>query len=121
MADENNRNTGIKLVRTHLGEPDDSGRRRPENVPDSEWVLAADMVIEAIGNQAPAELSACYPGVEVNAHGLIQTDSKTGQTSVPGIFAGGDIVRGPALVVNAVQDGKTAAQAISKYLNQEEE
>ena len=100
--------------------PDDSGRRRPENVPDSEWVLAADMVVEAIGNQAPAELSECYPGVDVDTHGLIQADSKTGQTSVPGIFAGGDIVRGPALVVNAVQDGKIAAQAIIKYLNQRE-
>lgn len=120
VADENNRITGIKLVRTRLGEPDDSGRRRPENVPDSEWVLAADMVVEAIGNQAPAELSECYPGVDVDTHGLIQADSKTGQTSVPGIFAGGDIVRGPALVVNAVQDGKIAAQAIIKYLNQRE-
>lgn len=121
VIDDNNRVSGrisgIKLVRTRLGAPDDSGRRRPENIPDSGWVLAADLVVEAIGNQAPADLSESYPGVEVDNHRLIKVDSETGQTSVPGIFAGGDIVRGPALVVNAVQDGKTAAKAIIKYLN----
>jgi len=116
VMNDNNRISGVKLVRTRLGAPDNSGRRRPENIPDSEWVLAADLVVEAIGNQAPADLSESYPGVEVDNHRLIKVDSETGQTSMPGIFAGGDIVRGPALVVNAVQDGKTAAKAIIKYL-----
>lgn len=116
VAGDDNRICGVKLVRTRLGEPDDSGRRRPEEISGSEWTLAADLVIEAIGNQAPEELSECYPGVEVDTNGIIKIDEKTGQTSVPGIFAGGDIVRGPALVVNAVQDGKSAAKAIIEYL-----
>ncbi len=115
-VDADNRISGVKLVRTRLGEPDDSGRRRPENIPDSEWTLPADLVIEAIGNQAPADLPQSYPNVDVDSRGLIQADSETGRTSVPGIFAGGDIVRGPALVVNAVQDGKTAAKAIIAYV-----
>lgn len=111
---------GLKLMRTCLGDPDDSGRRRPVIIADSEWVLDADVVIEAIGNQAPPDLALSYPSVDVDARGLIQADSETGKTSIPGIFAGGDIVRGPALVVNAVQDGKTAAHAIIAYLNERE-
>jgi NADPH-dependent glutamate synthase beta subunit-like oxidoreductase len=107
----------LKLVRTQLGEPDESGRRRPVEIPGSEWSMAADVVIEAIGNKAPDESPQWYPSVEVDAKNLIKTDQETGQTSVPGIFAGGDIVRGPALVVQAVQDGKVAARAIKDYLN----
>ncbi len=116
VVGDDNRICGVKLVRTRLGEADDSGRRRPENIPDSEWTLDADLVIEAIGNQAPADLATFYPNVDVDSRGLIQADPETGRTSVPGIFAGGDIVRGPALVVNAVQDGKTAAKAIIAYV-----
>ena len=107
-------------MRTRLGDPDDSGRRRPEIIAESEWALDADVVVEAIGNQAPPDLARAYPGVDVDERGLIQADSETGKTSQPGIFAGGDIVRGPALVVNAVQDGKTAAHAIIDYLNERE-
>jgi NADPH-dependent glutamate synthase beta subunit-like oxidoreductase len=73
-------------------------------------------VIEAIGNKAPDESPEWYPHVEIDAKNLIKIDAATGQTSVPGIFAGGDIVRGPALVVQAVQDGKVAARAIKTYL-----
>ena len=120
IANAENQVEGIRLLRTRLGDPDDSGRRRPETIPASEWVLDADVVIEAIGNQAPTNLARSYPAVDVNRRGLIQTDLDTGQTSVPGIFAGGDIVRGPALVVNAVQDGKIAAKSIIAYLNDRE-
>jgi NADPH-dependent glutamate synthase beta subunit-like oxidoreductase len=80
--------------------------------------MDADVVIEAIGNKAPDESSEWYPNVKVDGKKLIKIDSETGQTSVPGIFAGGDIVRGPALVVQAVQDGKVAARAIKDYLKQ---
>jgi len=73
-------------------------------------------VIEAIGNKAEDESPGWYPGVALNEKNLIKTDPQTGQTSVKGIFAGGNIERGPALVVNAVQDGKTAARAIKEYL-----
>ena len=107
---------GLKLVRTALGDTDASGRRTPVNIEGSEWVLPADMVIEAIGNKAEDQSPTWYPQVKLNDKKLIQVDPGTGKTSVEGIFAGGDIIRGPALVVNAVQDGKVAAKAIKKYL-----
>jgi NADPH-dependent glutamate synthase beta subunit-like oxidoreductase len=116
LTDDQNRLTGLKLVRTQLGEPDESGRRRPENIEGSEWIMAADVVIEAIGNIAPEDSPRWYPNVSLDDRKLIKTDPDTGKTSVVGIFAGGDIVRGPALVVQAVQDGKVAAKAIHNYL-----
>ena len=75
------------------------------------------MVIEAIGNKADAASPTWYPQVKLNDKKLIQVDPDTGLTSMDGVFAGGDIIRGPALVVNAVQDGKVAARAIKEYLN----
>jgi NADPH-dependent glutamate synthase beta subunit-like oxidoreductase len=116
LADDKNRLTGLKLVRTRLGNPDESGRRRPEEVEGSEWILEADAVVEAIGNKAPPNSAAWYPNVEVDAKNLIKADPETCKTSVAGIFAGGDIVRGPALVVQAVADGKAAARAIKEYI-----
>jgi len=118
VTDKQNRLKGLKLVRTCLGKSDASGRRRPVEIAGSEWIMDADVVIEAIGNKAPDESSEWYPNVKVDGKKLIKIDSETGQTSVPGIFAGGDIVRGPALVVQAVQDGKVAARAIKDYLKQ---
>jgi NADPH-dependent glutamate synthase beta subunit-like oxidoreductase len=116
LSDKKNRLTGIKMVRTRLGNPDPSGRRSPEAIEGSEWVMDADLVIEAIGNIAPEDSPGWYPNVDVNDRKLIKVDPDTGQTSVAGIFAGGDIVSGPALVVTAVQDGKVAARAIKAYL-----
>ena len=75
------------------------------------------MAIEAIGNRPAADSPRWYPRVKTDAKKLIQIKPKTGQTSVKGIFAGGDIVRGPALVVQAVADGKRAAAAIQRYLS----
>jgi NADPH-dependent glutamate synthase beta subunit-like oxidoreductase len=121
LTDGQGRIRGVKLVRTRLGEPDVSGRRRPESIAGSEWVLEVDLVIEAIGNRAPDDAREWYPHVELQENGLIKADPETGMTSVPGIFAGGDIVRGPGLVVQAVQDGKTAARAIKAFLNGQEE
>jgi NADPH-dependent glutamate synthase beta subunit-like oxidoreductase len=116
LTDDQNRLTGLKLVRTRLGEPDASGRRQPENIAGSEWSMDVDVVIEAIGNIAPQDSGTWYPHVEIDGRRLIKVDPQTGRTSVEGIFAGGDIVRGPALVVQAVQDGKLAAAAIKEYL-----
>lgn len=116
LTDANNRLTGIKSVRTRLGVPDNSGRRKPEPIEGSEWILDVDIVIEAIGNKAPDDSPEWYPSVEVDDKNLIKADPETGKTSVEGIFAGGDIVRGPALVVTAVQDGKLAARAIKEFL-----
>ncbi|CAB1077023.1 NAD-dependent dihydropyrimidine dehydrogenase subunit PreT (EC [Olavius algarvensis Delta 1 endosymbiont] len=117
LTDDQNRLTGLKLIRTRLGESDESGRRRPENVAGSEWIMQVDVVIEAIGNIAPEESPQWYPNVAINDKKLIEVDPDTGKTSVDGIFAGGDVVRGPALVVQAVQDGKVAAKAIKNYLS----
>lgn len=91
----------IKLARTKLGSVDSSGRRKPVDVLDSEWLFEADAVIEAIGQ---------------TENNFIITNNKTGETSVKNIFAGGDIVRGPALVVEAVNDGKVAAKEIMARL-----
>lgn len=120
VSNADGRTIGLNLERTRLGDAGESGRRRPEAVPNSEWTLDCDMVIEAIGNEAPEDSPQWYPDVNVDDRGLIQADPDTRATSVPGIFAGGDIVRGPALVVNAVQDGKLAARAIENYLSQKE-
>jgi glutamate synthase (NADPH/NADH) small chain len=116
LTDDQNRLTGLKLIRTRLGAPDESGRRRPENIAGSEWTMNADVVIEAIGNIPAEDSSQWYPNVIIDGQKLIQADPATGKTSVDGIFAGGDIVRGPALVVQAVQDGKAAAAAIKQHL-----
>jgi len=107
---------GLKLVRTRLGAPDASGRRSPKPVRGSEWVLDCDVAIEAIGNRPVSKSPGWYPRVKLDGNNLIQVNPRTGRTSVRGIFAGGDIVRGPALVVQAVADGKTAARAIRRYL-----
>ncbi len=120
LTDDRNRITGLKLLRTRLGEPDESGRRRPELIEGTEWDMPVDIVIEAIGNKAVDDSSDWYPNVKVDGKQLIVADKDTGATSVPGIFAGGDIVRGPALVVEAVQDGKEAAKAIHEYLGNKE-
>jgi NADPH-dependent glutamate synthase beta subunit-like oxidoreductase len=107
----------VKLVRTRLGDADASGRRKPQEVKGSEWTLDAQLAVEAIGNRPAADSPRWYPRVKLAGHNLIKVNSRTGQTSVRGIYAGGDIVRGPALVVQAVADGKRAAAAIKRYLN----
>ncbi|MBW1956386.1 MAG: NAD(P)-dependent oxidoreductase [Deltaproteobacteria bacterium] len=117
VTDSRKQVKGVRLVRTRLGKEDASGRRRPVPVKGSEWILPARVIIEAIGNVAPADSPKWYPGVRVDRRLLVEADPKTGATSRPGVFAGGDIVRGPALVVQAVQDGKAAARAIKEYLS----
>ena len=116
VTDKRNRLKGIKLVRTQLGKPDASGRRSPVTIKGSEWQMKVDLVIEAIGNKAPADSPEWYPGVKVDGRRLVKINRKTKKTSRKGIYAGGDIVRGPALVVQAVRDGKMAAAAIKDYL-----
>jgi NADPH-dependent glutamate synthase beta subunit-like oxidoreductase len=116
LTDSSGKVKGLKLVRTRLGDPDESGRRRPIEIQGSDWVLEVDFVIEAIG-QIPDETVDWSAAVKVGEKGLIVADSQTGQTSNRRIFAGGDIVRGPGLVVEAVQDGKVAARAIAEALS----
>jgi NADPH-dependent glutamate synthase beta subunit-like oxidoreductase len=78
-----------------------------------------DTVIEAIGQKPEDGSTEWYPSIKVDRNGLIQAEDETGETSVRGIFAGGDIVRGPSLIVNAIRDGKRSASAITNFLLQE--
>ena len=107
--------TGLKCVRMQLGEPDPSGRRKPVVVPNSEFVIDCDLVIVAVGTKSNPLLTATCPDLKLNQWGNIEVD-ENGKTSIPGVFAGGDIVRGAATVILAMGDGKKAAGSIHQYL-----
>jgi len=109
--------TGIKVCPTKLGEPDDTGRRRPQPIESSAYELDMDILVEAIGQKSAEEISEILPGVELE-NGLIQTHQGSPATSRPGVFAGGDLVRGPLTVVTAVADGMKAAKEIDRFLKQ---
>ncbi|MBT8044362.1 MAG: FAD-dependent oxidoreductase, partial [Verrucomicrobiae bacterium] len=115
IGDENKWVAGLKCQRMELGEPDDSGRRRPTPVEGSEFILECDAVVVAIGTRANPLLTATCPDLKLNQWGNIDAD-ENGMTSIPGIFAGGDIVRGAATVILAMGDGKRSAKAIDDYL-----
>lgn len=115
LGDEDGWVKGLKCVRMELGEPDDSGRRRPVPIEGSEFVFEADLVIVAIGINANPLLTQATPDLKLNKWGYISADDDL-QTSIPGVFAGGDIVRGSATVILAMGDGKTAASNIDAYL-----
>ncbi|MBO8159117.1 NADPH-dependent glutamate synthase [Thermosyntropha sp.] len=99
-----------------LGEPDESGRRRPVPIPGSEYSLKVDTVIMAIGQGPNPLIAATTDQLQVNKKGNIIADEQTGKTSKPGVFAGGDIVSGAATVILAMGAGKKAALSIDKYL-----
>jgi glutamate synthase (NADPH/NADH) small chain len=107
--------TGLKCIRMELGEPDASGRRRPIPIPGSEFVVLCDIVVVAVGTRANPLLTSTCPDLKLNKWGNIEVD-ENGMTSIPGVFAGGDIVRGAATVILAMGDGKRSAQAINRYL-----
>ena len=98
-----------------LGAPDDSGRRRPVPIPGSEHDVECDVFVVAVGTRANPLLTATAPDMKLNRWGYIEAD-ENGQTSIPGVFAGGDITRGSATVILAMGDGKQAAAAIDEYL-----
>jgi glutamate synthase (NADPH/NADH) small chain len=107
--------SGLQCIRMKLGAPDDSGRARPEPVPGSEFVLPCNVVVVAIGTRANPLLTSTCPDLKLNRWGNILVDDN-GMTSIPGVFAGGDIVRGAATVILAMGDGKRAAGPIDEYL-----
>jgi glutamate synthase (NADPH/NADH) small chain len=98
-----------------LGEPDASGRRRPVPVEGSEHTVECDVLVVAVGTRANPLLTSTEPELKLNKWGYIEADGN-GQTSIPGVFAGGDIVRGSATVILAMGDGKRAAAAIDGFL-----
>ncbi|WP_307761459.1 NADPH-dependent glutamate synthase [uncultured Phascolarctobacterium sp.] len=107
---------GLQCVKMELGEPDASGRRSPVAIPGSEYVLDVDMVVMAIGQGPNPLIKDTTPDLEVNKRGNIVADA-AGATSIPGVFAGGDIVTGAATVISAMGAGKKAAAAIDEYLS----
>ncbi|MCX6097796.1 MAG: NADPH-dependent glutamate synthase [Caldiserica bacterium] len=108
--------TGLTVQQMQLGEPDASGRRRPLPIPGQISNVPADVVVVAIGNSPNPLIPAALPGLGVNKHGGIVTDEETMETSIPGIFAGGDIVLGAATVILAMGQGRKAAGAIHAWL-----
>lgn len=118
LGDDNGRVRAVECLRMELGEPDDSGRRRPIPIEGSEFTLDVDTVVVAIGTGANPLISQTTPDLEMNRWGYIVADEKTGATSKAGVFAGGDIVRGAATVILAMGDGRQAAEAIHEYVMQ---
>ncbi len=118
LADENRWVTGLRCIRMELGEPDASGRRRPIPIEGSEFVIECEMVVVAIGTRSNPLLTASEPDLALNQAGYIVTDEH-GMSSLPGVFAGGDIVRGAATVILAMGDGKRAAAAVDAWLRGE--
>jgi len=111
---EDNKVIGIRCIRMELGEPDDSGRRRPMLIVGSEFELNTDNVIIAIGQKV--DRSALPKKLQYTDSNTLSVDPISRQTSIDGVFAGGDIVRGPADVISAIADGKEAAVSIDRYL-----
>ncbi|HEQ78667.1 MAG TPA: NADPH-dependent glutamate synthase [Euryarchaeota archaeon] len=116
LGDERGWVRGMEVVKMELGEPDDSGRRRPVEVEGSQYVLDVDTVIVGIGSDANPLLTSTMPDLKLNRWGNIKTDYE-GRTSVKGVWAAGDIVTGAATVILAAGAGKICAQSIHEYLN----
>lgn len=115
LGDEHKLVTGMKCVEMELGEPDESGRRRPVVKPDSEFVLDVDCVIMSIGTSPNPLIRNTTKGLETNKHGCFIAD-ENGLTSREGVYAGGDAVTGAATVILAMGAGKTAAKAMDEYI-----
>ena len=116
IGDENGHVCAMELQRMGLGEPDQSGRRRPVPIKGSEFTVPVDTVVLALGYWPDETIGKTTPELKTHDYGLIDAETRTGQTSRPGVFAGGDAVTGPDLVVTAVVAGLRAAQAIHEYL-----
>ena len=116
-ADESGWVKGITCLRMELGEPDASGRRRPVEIPGSEFYIECDAVIMSLGTSPNPLISSTTKGLEANRRGCIVADEEKGQTSKEGVFAGGDAVTGAATVILAMGAGKAAAKGIDEYLS----
>ena len=116
IVDENGWVKALKVVKMELGEPDDSGRRRPVEIEGSEYEIEADTVIMALGTSPNPLISSTTEGLELNKKKCIIADEATGATSREGVFAGGDAVTGAATVILAMGAGKAAAKGIDEYL-----
>lgn len=116
IGNEKGKVTAIKCVKMQLGEPDQSGRRRPTIIEGTEFTLSIEMAIVAIGNGSNPLIQGSTEGLQFNARGNIVVDETTMKTSVSGVFAGGDIVSGGATVIKAMGAGRQAAKGINSFL-----
>ena len=116
MGDDRGWVKEMECIRMELGEPDDSGRRRPVPIKGSEFIMKTDMVVNAVGTNANRLLFQSTPDIGLNKWGYVDADPETGETSKPGVYAGGDIVTGSATVILAMGAGKNAARAIHDYV-----
>ena len=117
LTDDKGNVTGIKCVKMELGEPDASGRRKPVEVPDSEFVMDLDAVIMSLGTSPNPLISSTTKGLEINKRKCIVAEEANGQTSKEGVYAGGDAVTGAATVILAMGAGKAAAKGIDEFLS----
>ena len=116
IGDENGKVCGIECIKMELGEPDESGRRRPVEIAGSEFVLDVDTVIMSIGTSPNPLIRSTTPGVEANKRGCLIVNEETNQTTKEGVYAGGDAVTGAATVILAMGAGKKAAASIDEYI-----
>jgi glutamate synthase (NADPH/NADH) small chain len=116
LGNEQGRLTGMECLKMELGEPDDSGRRKPVPVKGSEFKMDCDLVVVAVGSGANPLLTQSTPDMKLNRSGYIIADPETGKTTKKGVWAGGDIVTGAATVILAMGAGRKAADSIHKYL-----
>jgi glutamate synthase (NADPH/NADH) small chain len=115
-GDEYNRLKEVECIQMELGEPDDSGRRRPVPVPDANFTVPIDVAVIAIGNSPNPLIPSTTPDIESGKWGNIVTNPETGKTSKEGVFAGGDVATGAATVILAMGAGKVAARGIREYV-----
>ena len=115
-GDKYNRLNEVECIQMELGEPDDSGRRRPVPVPDANFTVNIDVAVIAIGNSPNPLIPSTTPDIETGRWGNIVTDPETGKTSKEGVFAGGDVATGAATVILAMGAGKVAARGIHEYV-----
>ena len=116
FGDENGRLTGMECLKMELGEPDDSGRRRPVPIEGSEYKMDCDLVVVSVGSNANPLLTNSTPNLDLNRWGNIVADPATGKTSKRGVWAGGDIVTGAATVILAMGAGRDVANSMHDYL-----
>ena len=116
IGDENGQVTGMECLKMELGEPDESGRRRPVPIEGSEFQLECDMAVIAVGAGANPLLTQATEGLDLNSRGYVVADPETGKTTKKGVWAGGDIVTGSATVILAMGAGRNASDSIHQYL-----
>jgi glutamate synthase (NADPH/NADH) small chain len=107
----------MECIKMKLGEPDSSGRRRPIPIEGSEFTMEVDLVVVAIGNSPNPLIGKVTPGLKIGKWGNVEVDWNSMATSLEGVYAGGDIVRGGATVILAMGDARVAAREMHKYLS----